>query len=101
MDLVKMTKRRMTKKAWESIKRRRNTKKRLEKLQIKKQIQKRRRIRRIKVASVITTGFLCRHLIKRGIKKANHEIHEWVQHKSDINVEVDPNGSIRIQEESI
>lgn len=94
MDLMKMAKRKMTKKAWETIKRKRNSKKRLEKLQIRKRIKKRRMIRRIKAASVITAGFLCRHLIKRGIKKANHEIKELIHSDSDVNV--DSNGTIRI-----
>ena len=78
------------------LKRRRNTKKRLEKLQIKKRIKKRRMIRRVKVVSVITAGFCCRHLLKKGVKKVNQEVKELI-HNYDQNIEVDQNGTINIK----
>ncbi len=96
MDLMKMAKKKMAGKAWEMIKKRRNSEKRLETLQIKKQIKKKRRIRRIKVASVIATCFLCRHLIKRGLKKPNRKIKELVYHDAVLTHEADSKEMIHI-----
>ncbi len=96
MDLMKSAKKQMRKKAWETLKKRRNTKKRLEKLNIKKKIKRKRMIRRVKVASVLTVGFCCRHLLKKGVKKANQEIKELIHHDEQ-NVEVDSNGLISIK----